>query len=309
MRIAVIGAGGTGGYFGGLLARAGDEVVFVARGPHLEAIRRSGLIVKSRLSGDFTVSAQATNDPGTIGPVDLVLFCVKAYDTTRAAEMLRTLMGRETMILSVQNGIDNEERIARVAGPAHVLGAVAQVSSVIESPGVISQTAGPGKIIFGEMDGGPTPRTARIRDAFRQAGIDAELRSDMRVALWEKFVFICGVSGVTALTRLPIGQILSDPETGAFLRSTMAEVEAVAHAEGIAVPAGYAQRAFAFMESLEPWMRGSMYYDLAAGRRLELETLNGTVVRLGRGRSIATPLNFAIYAALKPYADGPPASP
>ncbi len=309
MRVAVIGAGGTGGYYGGVLARAGHEVAFVARGAHLEAIRHGGLAVRSRLSGDFTVHPRATADTREIGPVDLVLFCVKAYDTDAAAERLRPLVGPETVILSVQNGIDNEDRIARSVGPAHVLGAVAQVSSVIEAPGVIAQTAGPGKIIFGELDGPPSPRTERLLDAFRRAGIAAEVRPDMRVALWEKFIFICGLSGVTSLTRLPIGPILADPETGALLRGTMAEVEAVAHAEGVAVPAGHADRAFAFMKSQEPWYRGSMYYDLAAGRRMELETLNGTVVRLGRARGVPTPLNFAIYAALRPYAGGPPAVP
>lgn len=309
MRVAVFGAGGTGGYFGGLLARAGHDVAFVARGAHLEALRRSGLTVKSRLAGDFTVRARVTDDPDRIGPVDLVLFCVKAYDTVGAAGRLRTLVGPETVILSVQNGIDNEARIAEAVGPAHVLAAVAQVSSVIEAPGVIAQTAGPGKIIFGELDGGPTARVERLRDALQQAGIAAQVRADMRVALWEKFIFICGVSGVTALTRLPLGPILGDPETRALLRGTLAEAEEVAHAEGVAVPEGYAERALAFIASLEPWMRGSLYYDLVAGRRLELETLNGTVVRLGRAREVPTPMNVAIYAALRPYAEGPPAAP
>jgi len=309
MRVAVIGAGGTGGYYGGVLARAGHDVAFLARGAHLEAIRTHGLAVKSRLAGDFTVRPRATADPGEIGVVDLVLFCVKAYDTAAAAERLRPLVGPDTVILSVQNGIDNEDRIARVVGPSHVLGAVAQVSSVIEAPGVITQTAGPGKIILGELDGPPSERTQRLLEAFQAAGIAAEVRPDMRVALWEKFIMICGVSGVTSLTRLPMGPILSDPETSALLRGTMIEVEAVARAEEIAVSAGHAERVLAFMRGVEPHMRGSMYYDLAAGRRMELETLNGTVVRLGRARTVPTPLNFAIYAALKPYAAGPPPSP
>jgi len=309
MRVAVIGAGGTGGYFGGVLARAGEEVVFVARGAHLDAIRSRGLMVKSRLAGEFTVPARAVDDLTEIGPVDLILFCVKAYDTAEAAERLRPLVGLDTMILSVQNGIDNEDRIARIVGKTHVLGAAAQVSSVIESPGVIAQTAGPGKIIFGELDGPPSPRTEELLGTFQRAGIAAEVRADIRVALWEKFILICAVSGITALTRLPIGTILADPETSALLRGTMAEVEAVAHAEEVAVSRGYADQAHGFMAHVEPWMRGSLYYDLTAGRRLELETLNGTVVRLGRRHGVPTPLNFAIYAALKPYADGPPVTP
>ncbi len=308
MRVAVIGAGGTGGYFGGLLARAGEDVTFLARGAHLGAIRSGGLTVKSRVAGDFRVSARATADPLEIGPVDLILFCVKSYNTGEAVQTIRSLVGPETMILSVQNGIDSEEQIAQVVGRRPVLGAIALVSSVIESPGVIAQTAGPGKIVFGELRGGTSPRTERLLETFRQAGIVVEIHPNIRIALWEKFIFICGLSGVTALTRLPIGAILADPETTALLRGTLEEAEAIAHAKEISVAPGYAGRALAQMAGLEPWMRGSLYYDLAAGRPLELETLNGTVVRLGRERGIPTPLNFAIYAALKPYTDGAPAS-
>ncbi len=309
MRVAVMGAGGTGGYFGGLLARAGEDVTFIARGAHLEAIRTQGLRVKSRLAGDFTVRARATDDPRDVGPVDLVLFCVKSYSTAEAVEKIRPLIGANTMILSVQNGIDNEERIAQVVGPEPVLGAVALVSSVIEAPGVIAQTAGLGKIVFGELGGGMSTRTEWLREVFQRAGIAAEVHPDIRVALWEKFIFICGLSGVTALTRLPIGSILASPEARALLQGTMEEVEAIAQAEGIPVPGGYTSRALAAMSGLEPWARGSLYYDLAAGYRLEIETLNGTVVRLGRKHTIPTPLNFAIYAALRPYAAGPPPSP
>jgi 2-dehydropantoate 2-reductase len=301
-----MGAGGTGGYFGALLARAGEDVTFIARGPHLDAIRARGLRVRSRLAGDFTVKAQATDDPRGLGPADLVLFCVKSYSTDGAVETIRPLVGSHTMILSVQNGIDNEERIARVVGRKPVLGAVAHVSSIIESPGVIAQTAGPGRIIFGELDGGVTARVERLLETFRGAGIAAEVHPTIRVALWEKFIFICGVSGMTALTRLPIGPILATPETCDMLRGTMAEVEAVARAEGVGVGPGAADQALAFARGFEPSARGSLYYDLAAGRRLELETLNGTVVRLGRHREIPTPMNLAIYAALKPYGDGSP---
>ncbi|MGH2668070.1 MAG: 2-dehydropantoate 2-reductase [bacterium] len=309
MRIAVMGAGGTGGFFGGLLARAGESVTFIARGAHLAALQSRGLAVTSRLAGDFTVPVTATSDPAAVGAVDLVLFCVKAYDTETAAAQIRSLVGPDTMVLSVQNGIDNAERIARVVGEQPVIGGVAQISSVIEAPGVIAQTAGAGRIIFGELAGGSSARTERLLSAFQQAGITAQLHPDIRVALWEKFLMICAFSGLTALTRLPLGSILGCAETRALFRDTMAEVEAIARAIGIRLPAGCVDRTVAMFTALEPWARGSLYYDLAAGRRLELEVLHGTVVRLGGQQGIATPLNFAIYAALKPYVDGAPVLP
>jgi 2-dehydropantoate 2-reductase len=309
MKVAVIGAGGTGGFFGGLLARAGHEVTFVARGAQLDAIRSNGLTVNSRLAGNFTVRAGATEDARTIGPADLVLVCVKTYSLDGVLPMLPALTGPKTAILSVQNGIDNEARIAGVVGAGPVLGAVAQVSSFIQGPGVVGQTAGPGRLAFGEMAGGESARTAALLRAFTEAGITAEVRPDIRVALWEKFIFICGVSGVTALTRLPVGSILADRETAGLMRATLEEVIAVARAEDTPVAPHFADQALAMMGKLEPWMRGSMAQDLADGRRLELEWLNGTVVRLGRAREIPVPANWAIYAALRPFGDGAPAEP
>jgi 2-dehydropantoate 2-reductase len=309
MRVTVMGSGGTGGYFGALLARAGEDVTFVARGAHLEAIRAKGLTVRSRLVGDFTVSAQATADPGETGAADLILFCVKAYDTESAARRLGRAVGPETVILPVLNGIDSVERISHVIGPGHVIGGLAAVSSVVEAPGVINQSAGPGAIQLGEPDGPPSPRTQRIANVLKQAGISVQVRPDMRVALWEKFVLICGLSGLTALTRLPIGAVLACAETRALYQQTMEETDAVGRAEGVALPDGVVERTLTFFEAADPAVRGSLYYDLAAGRRLEIETLNGTVVRLGRKRGVPTPANFAIYAALKPYADGTPSAP
>jgi 2-dehydropantoate 2-reductase len=307
MRVTVMGSGGTGGYFGGLLARAGEDVTFIARGAHLEAIRSKGLTVRSRLVGDFTIPARATDDPREGGPADLVLFCVKAYDTESAAERLRPAVGPDTVILPVQNGIDSAESIGRVVGPGHVVGGLAEVSSVVEAPGLINQSAGPGAIQLGEPDRPPSPRTHRIADVLNRAGIRTQVRPDMRVALWEKFVLICGLSGLTALTRLPLGAILACPETRSLFRQTMEETEAVGRAEEVALPGGIVDQKVRFFEAANPAVRGSLYYDLAAGRRLEIETLNGTVVRLGRERRVPTPANFAIYAALKPYADGAPA--
>jgi 2-dehydropantoate 2-reductase len=309
MRVAVIGAGGTGGYFGGLLARAGHDVTFVARGAHLAAIRSRGLTVHSRLSGTFTVRAGATDDMRSIGPVDLVLVCVKTYSMDGILPQLPSLVGPTTMIVSMQNGIDNEDRIAAAAGPDHVLGMVAQVSSFIRAPGVVDQTAGPGKLFFGEMAGGESARTAALQNVFHDAGIAAQVRTDVKVALWEKFVFICAASGVTALTRLPMGTIFEDPETAQLLRSTLEEGAAVARAEGITLAGGFVDQTLGFMRKQEPWTRGSMAQDLLEGRPLELETLNGTVVRLARAREVPVPVNWCIYAALRPFAHGAPDMP
>ncbi|HEV2438898.1 MAG TPA: 2-dehydropantoate 2-reductase [bacterium] len=309
MRVAVIGAGGTGGYFGGLLARAGHDVTFVARGAHLDAIRARGLTVNSRLAGNFTVRAAATDDIHSIGPADLVMVCVKTYSMDTVLPPLPSLVGPKTMIVSMQNGIDNEDRIAAVTGPEPVLGMAAQVSSFVQAPGVVGQIGGPGRLIFGEMAGGESARAAALLTTFRDAGITAELRPDIRLGLWEKFIFICGVSGVTALTRLPMGLIFADRETAALMRATLEEAAAVARAEGVDVAPQFAEQAAASMAKMEPWFRGSMAQDLLEGRRLELETLNGTVVRLGRVREVAVPVNWTIYAALRPFADGAPDVP
>jgi 2-dehydropantoate 2-reductase len=309
MRIVVVGAGGTGGYFGGLLARAGQDVTFIARGSNLEAMRARGLTVESRLAGTFTLPVRATDDPSEVGPVDLILFCVKTYDTDAAAESVRPLLHPETMLLSLQNGIDNIERIARVTGHTPGVGAVAYVVSALRELGVVAQTAGPGKIIVGELSGGVSARTERLHDVLRGAGIEAELHPDIQVILWQKFLFICAFSGVTAVTRLPVGTILADPVTHRLFRGTSEEVEAVARASEIDLPSDCVEQAMAQAAAVEPWGRGSLYHDLAGGRRLELEGLNGEVVRRGREHGVQTPLNFAVYAALRPYVGGTPDLP
>ena len=309
MRVAIVGSGGTGGYFGGLLARAGEEVTFIARGAHLEALRMQGLTVKSRLAGEFTLPVQATDTPNEVGPVDLILFCVKTYDTDTAAESIRPLIGAETMLLSLQNGVENAERIAQIAGHNSGLGAVAYVVSAMEAPGVIAQTAGPGRIILGELAGGSSAPVERLQSVLHRAEIAAEVHPDVRIAIWQKFLFICAFSGVTALTRVPIGAILADSVTHDLFRGTLEEAEAVARASGIELPEDCVEQALATAAAVEPWGRGSMYHDLANGLRLELEALNGEVVRRGDQHDIHTPLNFAIYAALKPYINGEPLMP
>jgi 2-dehydropantoate 2-reductase len=307
MRIAVMGTGGTGGFFGGLLARAGADVTFIARGVHLDAIQQRGLTVKSQLVGDFQIPARATRDPRQIGMVDLVLFCVKAFDTDAAAQLIRPLVGAQTVVLSVQNGIDNEMAIGRVVGSERVIGAVAGVTALIEAPGTIAQMGRHAFVRLGELAGGTGSRIEQVAQTLRAAGIAVELHDDIQRALWEKFLLICGLSGMTALTRLPIGVIAACPESAEMLRTTVAEVAAVGRAAGIPLAPGCVDEAMGYLTSTAPSVYGSMYYDLAAGRRLELEYLNGKVVALGREHDIPTPMNLAIYAALKPFGDGSPA--
>jgi len=300
MKIAVMGVGGIGGYFGGLLARAGEDVTFIGRGGHLEAIQKNGLQVKS-VAGDFHVHAKATHDPRTVGGVDLVLFCVKGYDTDAAGSQIRPMVGPQTVVLCLLNGVDNEERLAAILGNEHVMAGVVHILSTISSPGVVSQTAGPRSLKFGEEDGRVTPRAERILAVLKGAGINAELSSRIQVDLWEKFLFICAQGGVTALTRLSIGEILDCPETAAMYRQVMEEVAAVGRAKGVPLPADAVGRAMAFASGLQAGMRSSLAHDLSQGNRLEVETLAGTVVRYGREVGVPTPLNFAIYACLKPH--------
>jgi 2-dehydropantoate 2-reductase len=305
MRIAVMGSGGVGGYFGGLLAQAGEEVTFIARGVHLEALRTHGLTVESRITGDFTCAISATDDPGTVGKVDLVLFCVKTYDLDTAAAQISPLIGPHTMVLPLQNGIDSAERLARIIGPEGVLGGVAYVISTRVAPGVIVHH-GLNKIIFGELDGRTSQRAEQLRDMFCRTAITGELHPDIRVPLWEKFILLAATGGVMAMTRLSIGQIRVCPETSALFRGVIEEAAAVGQALGIPLPEDCVDQQWALVSDVDPSARGSMSHDVMAGHRLELEALNGTVVRLGRQVGISTPLNFAVYAALKPYVEGAP---
>lgn len=306
MRIAVVGVGGTGGYFGGLLARAGRDVTFIARGRSLEALRARGLTVKSQVEGLFNVAVNASDNPANVGPVDVVLFCVKAYDTDEAAKLIRPLVGPGTVVISVQNGIDNEERIAQILGQGSVLGGVAAVSSRREAPAVITVTQEPGSLRIGELFGGePFPMT-RLLEVLQGAGFGIEQHPDMRVHIWEKFVFICALSGLSAMSRVSIGSILQFSETSELYRGIMAEVTAVGQAQGVALPDDCVEQWLQVSTKVNPGIYGSMYYDLINGQRLELGSLNGSVVRLGRGTGVATPLNFAVYAALRPFENGIP---
>jgi len=299
-RIAVIGAGGVGGYFGGRLAQAGEDVAFVARGEHLRALRERGLRVRS-VRGDFEVAANATDDPARIGPCDFVLFCVKSFDTHEAASKLAPLIQPDTAVISLQNGIDNEEAIAAGIGWEHVMGGVAFIFAAIAEPGVIEDTGGPARIVFGEWDGRQSERSARLLEAFRRAGVDAELSADIRQVLWNKLAFICAQAGMTAATGLAIGEIRNAPEAWAMFRRVVEEVDALAAAEGVDLGPGAVDRHVRLAEQLEPDGRSSLANDKAHGRRMELEALHGTVVRLGRKHGIPVPASEAIYALLQPW--------
>jgi 2-dehydropantoate 2-reductase len=308
MRIAIMGSGALGGFFGGLLARAGQDVTFIARGAHLEAIRSRGLVVKSATLGDFTVSAPATDDPREIGPVDLVLVGVKTYDLDAAAAQLPPLVGPQTAVLPIQNGIDAPDRIARVVGSDAVLTGVAYVLSVLDGPGVIKHIA-QGRIVLGQQNGGRGGRVERVAQALRAAGIGCDTPPDIRVPLWEKFVLLAATGGVMALARLPFGPLRDCAETRELCRGAMQEAAVVGRACGVALPPDLVDRHWEMVLGLPPAGTGSMLQDLRAGRRLELAALNGAVVREGLQAGVATPLNFAVYAALKPYADGAPGLP
>jgi 2-dehydropantoate 2-reductase len=299
VKIAVMGTGGVGGYFGGMLARAGRDVVFIARGDHLTAIQRDGLHV-STVDDDFTVRAPATSDANNIGIVDLALFCVKAYDTEAAGQALSPAIGPETIVLSLQNGIDNEPKLAAWYGAEHILGGVCYISASITAPGTITQTSGPRTIIFGELDGAATARAKRIEDLFRTSGIDCTLTNSIHEALWTKFLLMCAFGGVASVARATAGEILEISETRSLLRETMAEVAAVAAAHDVELGDDIVTQMMDTAATFAPETRPSMLVDLEAGRRIEHDALNGAVVRLGSDAGVPTPANRFIYAALKP---------
>jgi len=303
MRIAIVGAGGVGGYFGAKLARAGESVVMLARGAHLDAIRRHGLRVRSAVDGEFTAKADAVESFADQAPVDMALFCVKSFDTREAAEALRPVLGRDTGVVSLQNGVDNEEILDDVLGAGRALGGAAFVFSTIESSGVIAHTL-LGRIVFGELDGRVSERATRLRDALAAAGVPVELSTEVRRVLWEKYLLISAQAGTTALTRAPIGVIRQIPETWRLYRRIVEELAAVARAAGVTLPADVVETIIKNASALAPTAFSSLHHDLVHGRRLELEALHGHAVRLGERLGVPTPTVFAVYAALKPHAAG-----
>jgi 2-dehydropantoate 2-reductase len=303
MRFAIFGAGGIGGYLGARLADAGHDVSLVARGDHLAALQSEGLRVES-VAGDVTVDLFATDDPDDVGPVDYVLFTVKAYDTRDAAADLEPLLGPETAVVSFQNGVDNEQWIADEVGRSHVVGGVAYIFSTIKSPGVIAHTGGPARFVYGERDGSRTDRIAALDDALTECqGVDAVLADDVRQELWKKFAFICAQSGMTAATRKPLGDIRAAADSWAMYRRVIEEVVAVASAEDAALPADTVDEWVEFAADLDDDVTSSLYYDLTHDKRLELDALNASVVRHAERVDVDVPMNEAITAVLRPWAD------
>ncbi|MFB1063218.1 2-dehydropantoate 2-reductase [Natrinema sp. H-ect4] len=303
MKVAVFGAGGVGGYLGARLADAGHEVHLIARGDHLAALRSDGLRVES-IRGDTSVELPATDDPADIGPCDVVLFCVKAHDTRDAAADLAPLLDERTAVVSVQNGVDNERWLADEIGEDHVVGGVAYIFSTIGEPGVVEHTGGPAQFVYGELDGERTDRIERLDDALSASdGIDAVLVTDIRVELWRKFAFICAQAGMTATTRLPIGELRETDASWTMYRRIIEEVCAVARAEGVDHPDETVDEWLEFARGLDSDMYSSLHYDLTHDKRLELDALHGSVVRHASEVDVDVPMNEAVHAILRPWAD------
>jgi 2-dehydropantoate 2-reductase len=299
MRIAVMAAGAVGGYFGARLAAAGHDVAFVARGAHLAAIGASGLRVESPLGNLHIRNAKATAEPGDIGPVDIVLFAVKLWDSEAAAAAARPLVGASTRVITFQNGIDSVERLAPILGEAQVAGGTTHMASVISAPGVIAHTSQFAEMKCGRVDGRADPALAGFVALARAAGIDASLSDDINLDRWKKFTFLVGLSGATGTMRLPLGPILADADTRAFFLALMQEVVTLGRASGVALPPDFAQERLAFADTTPPGFKASLLHDLERGSRIELDWLAGKVVELGRSHNVATPANAAVYAALK----------
>jgi 2-dehydropantoate 2-reductase len=306
MRIAVIGAGGVGGAFGAALAKAGSDVTFVARGAHLAAMRTRGLSVLGP-RGDIVLGpVPATDDPAGIGPVDIVLFCVKLWDVESAGAAIRPLLGRDTAVIPLQNGIDASDRLIPILGKGAVMGGVAQISATISGPGVIRQTGTFMRLISGELDGRASPRGAAFQQQCQKAGFDAVNTDQILMALWEKFVLLATNSSIAALTRLPFGKLRDDPEVFSLFAKGVAEAVAVGRASGVPLPPDTETRALQAIRNFPGDMLPSMAIDLLRGNRLELPWLSGKVVALGRELGVPTPTHDVLYAALKPYANGAP---
>ena len=303
MRIAIVGSGGVGGYFGGRLAAAGVDVTFLARGAHLEAMRAHGLRIDSPKGHVHLPHVKAESDPAVIGPADVVFFAVKLYDTEGALALLPPLIGPDTVVIGFQNGVETVGMLTRAVGPSHAAGGVSYVSAVIAEPGVIRHTA-MDHLIFGEPDGSRSPRLEALLEACRPAGFRSTLSTDITVDIWTKFVRLSVFSGMTAVTRSPIGVIREDPELLAMLKTAVKEAMDVAHAKGIAVPASTVEDVAEAYRGLPPQAKASMLEDLERGRRLELPWLSGAVVRIGREVGVETPTHAFITTVLTPHVNG-----
>jgi 2-dehydropantoate 2-reductase len=300
MRIAMMGSGGVGGYFGGRMAAGGNDVTFIARGRHLDTIRQKGLRIDSRDMGDTLVHpATATDDPGTVGPVDLVMVGVKLWDTAAAGEAIASMLGPATAVLSLQNGVECDDILARIVGPERLIGGVAFIASSIGEPGVIKHIGTMQRIVIGEPAGGMSDRVGAIHKALLSGGIMAEVSDNITRSIWEKFVFLVGLSATTCLMRTTIGPIRDDPDSREFLSSVFRETVSVGRAKGVDLPEDFADTRLGFADGLPSDMTSSMHHDLEAGNPLEVAWLSGAVVRFGRELGISTPANQVVFATLK----------
>jgi 2-dehydropantoate 2-reductase len=304
MHFAIIGAGAVGGYYGALLARSGQDVSFVARGAHLEAIRAHGLKIESGAVGDFVARVRAESDPARIGHADVVIIAVKTYDNDTAIPLALPLTGPDTTVLTIQNGVDSAEDVARVVGEARTIAGSTYIATAIEAPGLIRQTGTHRRVVFGEVFAAGAEVSLRVRAieaAMKAADIHAEAVADARVPIWEKFVYLATFAAFTGAARLPIGPIWSDPAGRAAFMQAVGEVAAVARASGVAIRDDILSYIESYMERLPPSTRSSLLIDLTQGKRIELESLPGSVVRRGRALGVPTPMMEALYAVLKPH--------
>jgi 2-dehydropantoate 2-reductase len=303
MRIAMMGSGGVGGYFGGRLAASGRDVTFIARGRHLEAIRARGLKISSRDMGDATIyPAKATDDPREVGTVDYVIVGVKLWDTAAAGRAILPMLGPQTTVLSLQNGVEGDDVLAPIVGQERLIGGVAFIASSVGEPGVIKHIGTMQRLVIGERRGGGSPRVEALHGALLEAGVFAQISPSIERTIWEKFVFLVGLSATTTLTRATLGPIRADVDGREFLANVMRETVAVGRAKGIDLPAGYADDRLAFADGLPYDMTSSMHHDLENGNPLEVAWLSGAVARFGKDLGVPTPVNHTVFAALKPHA-------
>ena len=307
MRIAVVGAGGVGGGYGAALAQAGADVTFIARGAHLAAMKKDGLRVESVRGNTHLRPTQATEHPAEVGPVDYVLFCVKLWDVESAGAAIKPMVGPDTAVITLQNGVDAHERLIPILGAHAVMPGVANISATIAEPGLIRQTGTVMRMVFGEPDGSRSPRAVALAEMCRKAGIDGVLSEAILTDLWIKFVLLASNAGVMAVTRLPVGKLRDDADINAMFGAAYAEVAAVGRALGVTLPADIVERTFTFNRNAPPQLMASMAVDLLRGNRIELPWLSGKVVELGRKHNVPTPTHALMYAALKPYVMGTPA--
>ncbi|MDI6765302.1 MAG: 2-dehydropantoate 2-reductase [Bacteroidota bacterium] len=300
MRIAIIGSGGVGGYLGTKLWKAGNEVVFIGRGDHLTAMQRNGLRLESP-EGSFTVKSTFTDNLDGFIPFDLIVIGVKSFDTESAAKLARPVLKSDTIVLSIQNGVENEELLANILGEQHIIGGVAYIFSTIAAPGVIRHEGGTGKFKFGEMDGTISERCLTLNEIFHKAEINSEPIENIRRLLWDKWIFICGLAGMTAYTRKMIGKIISDSELKSMLNNVVQEATLIARAKRIDPFEGIEKKTMSHLERLPFRSTSSMHHDITHGKRIELEALNGAIVRFGKELRIPTPANKIIYNSLKQF--------